>query len=222
MSNPISSRGRPKDTEREEKARQSLLNVTQELLKHKPYSEISIREIAGKAELNSAMISYYFGGKEGLFFHLIERGIGDEAFGKLDSFTTDDTVPAIEKLYFLIETFVGLHQNHPWLSRLVIDQIILKKGKLRDLFIKNIVERNNKLVIHIIDELKASGFFREDLSTEYARTSLISLMAFPFIAAPMLKEAVGVDPYKEERKQWAQHTFKLFIQGCQNSSGGIL
>lgn len=209
-------RGRPKGADREEKARQLLLSAAHALLKSKSYSDISIRELAVKAKLNSAMISYYFGSKEGLFLEMVERSAANKTFAELELIAEDQSIAAEKKLRRIIEAFVALHQDHPWLSRLIIDQVILKKGKLRDLFIKKIVTRNEKLVTQLIEEFVDSGFFRADLDLNHIRISLISLMAFPFLASPMLDAALGFNIYKVDQKEWVDHIFSLFLQGCKN------
>lgn len=56
----------------EEKTKDSIIQATYELLKHKDMNSISIREIAAKANVNVATISYYFGGKAQLFSYLME------------------------------------------------------------------------------------------------------------------------------------------------------
>jgi AcrR family transcriptional regulator len=48
-------------------AKKSILNAVIELISEKPLSKLSVREIARKAEMNSAAINYYFGSKETLF-----------------------------------------------------------------------------------------------------------------------------------------------------------
>ena len=56
----------------EEKTKESIIKATFELLKHKDMNSISIREIAAKANVNVATISYYFGGKAQFFSYLME------------------------------------------------------------------------------------------------------------------------------------------------------
>jgi AcrR family transcriptional regulator len=48
-------------------AKKIILNAVIELISKKPLNKLSIREIAKKAGMNSAAISYYFGSKEILF-----------------------------------------------------------------------------------------------------------------------------------------------------------
>ena len=215
MSNQPNNRGRPRDPEREAKARKALLKAATHLLKSKSYSEISIRELATKARLNSAMISYYFGSKEDLFFEVIKHNMSSIAFQRLEELDADQSLEALHKLRELVRIFIGLHHDHPWVSRLIIDQVILTKGKLRRLFVQKISSKMEVFVLRLIEDLVRQGYFRADLNIEYARMSLVSLLVFPFVAAPMLKDAMSFDLYRMDVDPWTEHTLTLFISGCK-------
>ena len=53
-------------------AMQKILDASAELIAQKGYSAVGIREIAAKAEVNIAMISYYFGGKIGILKSIMD------------------------------------------------------------------------------------------------------------------------------------------------------
>jgi len=54
------------------KAQIKILKVAEELFAKKGYEAVSVREIAKLADVNVSMVSYYFGGKEGLYKAIIE------------------------------------------------------------------------------------------------------------------------------------------------------
>ena len=49
-----------------------ILNVAEELIAQKGFEGTSVREISSKAEINVAMISYYFGSKEKMMANLYQ------------------------------------------------------------------------------------------------------------------------------------------------------
>ena len=57
----------------EEKIQEIIMNATFLLLENKDMNSISVREIAKQANVNVAAISYYFGGKSGLFSRMMEK-----------------------------------------------------------------------------------------------------------------------------------------------------
>lgn len=56
----------------ERDTKERLLKAAKDLFVRKGFSGVSIREIAREADANSALISYYFGDKEGLFKGVLE------------------------------------------------------------------------------------------------------------------------------------------------------
>lgn len=63
----------PQDTERDQ-TRDTLLDVAERLFSETGYAATSFRDIAGQANVNPALISYYFGSKRVLFEAVFKRG----------------------------------------------------------------------------------------------------------------------------------------------------
>ncbi|GEM_PF-843834 len=211
-------RGRPKDLERELAAKQNLLDAANEMLKETSYKDISIRELARLANVNSAMISYHFGSKEGLFVDLIKTSINPESLFAAPSTASTHSAsagaPLAEDIIkALMSRFLEVHKKHPWLSRLIVDQVVLKEGKLRKLFVEKLVRPSGEQLLKLLGGLKEGGQLRHNLDTEAARVSLLSLMAFPFVGAPILKQAFGFDVREQDTAQWVQHCASLFLHG---------
>jgi AcrR family transcriptional regulator len=55
-----------------DETRAKLITVGRRLFAEKGFSAVSIREIASVAKVNSSLISYYFGGKQGLYFGIMQ------------------------------------------------------------------------------------------------------------------------------------------------------
>ena len=53
--------------------RQKILDVATRLFAQKGLDGVTVQDIVSGAETNLSMVSYYFGGKEGLYFECIER-----------------------------------------------------------------------------------------------------------------------------------------------------
>lgn len=58
---------------RDEDTRKFLLSTSLKVFAEKGYDGATIKDLAGAANLNGSLISYYFGGKEGLFRAIIEE-----------------------------------------------------------------------------------------------------------------------------------------------------
>jgi AcrR family transcriptional regulator len=82
-----------------------ILNVAEELFAEKGFDGTSVRDIAQRAGVNLAMISYYFGSKEKLLESLIEVRAG-YAYGILDELNKDETLSPWDKVDRLVDFYV--------------------------------------------------------------------------------------------------------------------
>lgn len=73
MPTETKSRAASADQEKNADAQRRLLAAATHLFIKNGYRGVSIREIADRAKTNSALISYYFGGKEGLFVQVFKE-----------------------------------------------------------------------------------------------------------------------------------------------------
>lgn len=204
-------RGRPICPERQEKARLALLNAANECLKTKSYSEISLREIASLAKQNSAMVAYYFGNKESLFIEVLQQGIGIENHKLIEELAQTSSLDIDVALRKLVTQYIRLHRRSPWLSRFIVDNIILKKGNLRRLFVNKILGANGERILNLLVSLQENGNISSQLNPEFCRISLISLLAFPFVASPVLKDSFGFDIHDVDEDEWIDHTVKFLL-----------
>jgi AcrR family transcriptional regulator len=78
---------------------------------------VTIAEIAARANANVALVSYYFGGREGLLMALAKRD-ADDALGRLDALVKSD-LPPEEKMRKHIVAVVKTYFHRPYLSRLL-------------------------------------------------------------------------------------------------------
>jgi len=186
------------------------------MLKALNYKDITIRELARCAGVNSAMISYHFGSKEALFVEVIQQGLnssGVESESQLPA-ESGPEASAKELLQLEVGRFVRLHRQHPWLARLLIDQVVLKEGKLRDLFVEKVVQNNGAQLHSMIETLQRQGVLRRELDPQALRISLLALTAFPFVASPVLEQAFGFDIHDQDMEEWIKYTTELFLHGA--------
>lgn len=79
--------------------------------------ELSLNEIAKQAGLNSALISYYFGTKQGMMLALVEDVVG-RSLMRLDELVEMD-MSATEKLKLHIQAIITIYFRYPFINRLI-------------------------------------------------------------------------------------------------------
>jgi AcrR family transcriptional regulator len=90
--------------------RDKILDVAEQLFSTAGYAEISFRDIASRADVNPALISYYFGSKRALFEAVYKRRgkeLTDRWAQLLDEFDARPNPPSAEELLraFLVPQF---------------------------------------------------------------------------------------------------------------------
>lgn len=105
-------------------ARQRLLEVAAKLFADKGLDGTSVRDIAREAALNLSLISYYFGGKEGLYLELIRNfalNIKCELQSIVDMFEAEGS--SVESIQKFLTELVGNHsrirERHPHMGRIM-------------------------------------------------------------------------------------------------------
>ncbi len=101
-------------------AKERILKAAEELFFIKGYEGTGIREIARLAGVNSAMISYYFGGKENLYITLLSRHLGEF----VDAVDSLETPGELEFIRDFLEIYIGiLRRRGPKLSMMMVKEL---------------------------------------------------------------------------------------------------
>ena len=183
------------------------------MLQTTSYRDISIRQLAQLAGVNSAMISYHFGGKEGLIIAALKAQL-DEAIPTVSAPASGQ--PLVSMLGEFIGQLIKLYARQPWIPRMIVDEVASKEGRMRDLYIEQIVRDKNNMMVAMLKALQQAGELRADLDPQLMQVSMISLVAFPFIAAPLLQQAFGFSLSEGNTERWIEHLTRLVLEGAAN------
>jgi AcrR family transcriptional regulator len=83
------------------KSKEKLFQSAQELFAQKGFRDVSVREIASRAGVNSALVGYYFGGKKALFDEVYRSYAGplsSERMKRLRDITGNNRKPSIAEI----------------------------------------------------------------------------------------------------------------------------
>lgn len=171
----------------------------------KGYAATTTRDIAKEANLNLALINYYFRSKEKLFEIIMLESMMN-FMQSLVSVFNDPNTSLKEKTKLISANYINLLSNEPDLPLFILSE--LRTGGLLKLVSSmgiNQMMRNSVFYKQIEEDIQESKIKNED-PMQYIM-NLISLSVFPFIATPMLKLMGGMDDQDfnkkmEERKKW--------------------
>lgn len=207
MNSNSSVRGRPIDPATQLERKACLMDAAYNLLQEKTYRSISIREIAEQANMKSAMISYYFGDKEGLFVALLEK-LAEEHFARFDGIFEEEN-PVLAFIQQALEYFSG----NTAITRLIADEILFQDSPLSERFIELFPKRMALTLPYLIKAQQQKGLYRKDANPTWAAFSLMTLIIMPFIGASVRQKGWGISDRDVTGEVWAEHIYQLFTIG---------
>ena len=169
---------------------QNILDAAEAIFLEKGYSGTTTTEIAKRAGVNHAMLHYYYRTKENLFEIIFEKQVKNIANSFLsivnDNKTfTEFVVEAIERHF----DFISANRDLP---RFIVNEVFSHPERIEILktSIQNIVNDLLNNLQQEIDEYAAKGLCQQ-ADARMLLIDIVSLNVFPFMAAPIVKEAIG-------------------------------
>lgn len=187
----------------------ALLSAASQLFIERRSLDISLSEIAQKSGLNSALIKYYFGNKEGLLLALAERD-ATKALQALDHLLTMDA-PAESKMRIHIAGVINTYFKTPYLNRL-LHQLIgdgetEASRKIASFFVKPVVEAQRA----ILEQGAREGVFNAT-DPELFYFSLVGACDHIFYATHSLGSLFGERRVTEAlRQRYVAHVTDVFV-----------
>lgn len=204
MSN-TSTRGRPFDPQKQQQQKAKLLDAAQMLLSEKSFREITVRELAKRAEINSAMISYYFGNKEGLFLALLDQ-LSEKYFVNLKQIASQE-----QPIKLFIQFMLQMFSENSGFARLVHDELSAENSQIAEAFIERFPRRMANVLPMLI---KANTAINDDKKAKYAAFSLMTMIVMPFVGRAVRDKAWNISDDEIQSSDWAEHIYSMFMFGC--------
>ena len=202
--------GRP-PAERDLAVRQQLLSAARSLFAKHGYAAVSTRALAEAAQVNPAMISYYFDNKQGLYEAMLSDTFQPlvERLGALLGSSADQPRP----IRSFLEAYMRTLGANPWMPPLILREVVAEGGRLRGWFIQQFASKGGGLLTQLIKREQEAGRLRADLDPTMAALSLVSMAVFPFVAMPVASEVFGMRVREDYLDRLITHTERVFLQG---------
>jgi TetR/AcrR family transcriptional regulator len=187
----LGSRGRP------EKSRAAILQAAIREFAQEGMAGARTDAIARAARVNKALLYYYFKDKETLYGEAI-----DFAFGQLSAHmmeVLEQRLPPREKVLSYVATYFDFVAGHDSIRNLI--QMETMRAGHGSPHLQRVAKRYflplfSRLSV-VIREGITSGEFR-DVDPVHFIPSMIALVVFYFISAPVMKTVIGFDPLSPE------------------------
>ena len=139
-----------------------ILQVAEQLFAEVGFDGTSIRDIAQKANINIAMISYYFGSKEKLLESLVLHRISAMSL-QLENLLQENLSP-IQKIERYVVYYVDRINSNRCMYQILHFELSNKKREINLDTFTQVKNNNLKLISNIIQEGQEQGLFHQDVN----------------------------------------------------------
>jgi AcrR family transcriptional regulator len=193
--------------------RDALLDAAADLMNDGQTLDISLSEIAAKAQLNSALVKYYFGSKQGLMLALIERAVL-VPMADLEHLAQSN-MTATEKLRIHTAGLINIYFRHRYLNKLLF--ILLSESdpeesqKISDRLVKPAADAQKA----ILEQGVREGVFRP-IDPMLFYFTIIGACDQLFTASFALKSVFDYGEIDEDiKRRFINHTVEILLRGLR-------
>jgi TetR/AcrR family transcriptional regulator len=187
--------------------RENIIAAAIPLFAAKGLNGVSVRELASTAGVNLSMVSYYFGGKEGLYAAVLTEQFA--ILGKLEEIEQME-IDTLQKFELYVRATVSRYRKNPYLLRFYTSELTNPTACF-----ESIVKPAIKRVVQMLLDTFTDGFshekFRAGLHPADTVLALAGMINFYFLLEPATAELVDHSPEHDE--ELIRHIMDIFTRG---------
>lgn len=190
-------------------SRTQLLQAAAALMSERGSIEVSLSEIAQKSGLNSALVKYYFGSKNGLMMELVKEILG-RALIQMGELLEMDLDP-VEKLKLHIKGIITVYFRYPFVNRLIhaMFQTPETAKEVAETISKPLAETQRRL----LEEAVAQGRIRE-IDPMLFYFIVLGACDHIFFGQHILHHCFGVDEIDDDlRRRYTDTLLDMVLTG---------
>jgi AcrR family transcriptional regulator len=189
--------------------KEHIINTAIELFATKGFEGTSIRDIAAAADVNLAMINYYFGSKEKLFEELVQRK-ASATRGFLNEIAKDNALSSIEKMDRIVDSYVERIFTTRKFHRIIYQELITSQRETLTQIITDNLLPNALTIKSILDEgIRKNEFKKVDVQMTIASLmgTINQLSLSKRFCLKLMDKDVDYVPYEDPqfKKRLADH-----------------
>lgn len=204
---------RPKAEDPE--ARAKIVAAAEPLFAEHGFAGVGIREIAAAAGVNGAMIHYYFGNKEGLYFAVLDNAAA--TVRNLIAEATGSPTSVRERLTRFVSAYAEYIMSHPNLAKILSREMLTGGKQLLKLAQKYAMTNYGMLRETMADGIRRGELRKLDI--DLVPISLMGMILVFQFMKPFISLGLGGIQYDEEFiKRLSAHTIDLFLNGAAGTT----
>lgn len=197
--------------------KQKIVDVASVLFAEKTYEGASVRDIASQSGVNIAMISYYFGGKEGLYLECIAKfaqGRVDMLQKILTPVKTQEEFKVRLKLFF--ESMMALYASDKHLVRIIMREAQMERGEA---FHKKVMAHMHPIFLKVqlyYETAISNGVLKQSSDAHILASITMAILSHPCMMEKAIELSTGQDINSSE------YQTQYITQICETIFSGVL
>jgi AcrR family transcriptional regulator len=192
-----------------------IMEMAEILFAEKGFNGTSVRDIAEKANVNLAMVSYYFGSKDKLLEALFNYR-GEYLKLKLENIIEDKKLNSLEKINMLIDHYIDKVMSQQCFSRIMVREQVLNHTGITAELIFQMKKRNQELITRLIHQGQKKGEFKKNIDIPLMMVTMIGTGNNMVATQHYYRQVNNLQSMSEEefqkhiKKKLSQHLKKIF------------
>ena len=191
-----------------------IVDAATELFAQRGFAAVSVKEVAQAAEVNVALISYYFGGKEKLYGYVIEQQF--EPIMKILDSLCDEPISPLDKVIRFADLLSAINRDCDYGERLIYSELNKPTACFASIVHSNITKLHGFLRDCIIQAI-ASGQLRDDLDPDYSAMALVNIVHFDSISRHFSRKLLQEKSRQDEG--YVAQALDIYLNGVLKPSG---
>lgn len=155
-----------------------ILEAATDLFSRDNFDAVSIKQIAAASGVNSALISYYFGGKKNLYQEVLLTHV--KTFISFQDNIRAQSISPLAKLRLYVDTIAKIQSEHPYHIHLIFRELLMPNPTFEG-FVKNYLYRPHKFMAELVEEAIAAGEINTKMQPTHVAFNLESIILFFFL-----------------------------------------
>ncbi|KAA2239249.1 TetR/AcrR family transcriptional regulator [Chitinophaga agrisoli] len=174
-----------------------ILDTAERLFAMRGFDGASVRDIAQEADVNIAMISYYFGSKDRLIESIFLSRVMDVK-RSLDELVKNKELAPLEKIYRLIDMFVAKITDRPSFCRIMVRAQATQEGVATEL-IMEVKKQMYDMIKKLFSEGQKKGVFNNHVDPLMMVNTLVGTTNHMIISEKFLRKLWNMEATQDEK-----------------------
>ncbi|MEG1914312.1 MAG: TetR family transcriptional regulator [Acidaminococcaceae bacterium] len=174
---------------------EKILQAATELFGAETFSSVSIKDIAQTSGVNSALISYYYGGKKNLYQAVLTTQAN--VFLNLIDLVKAKPLSSVEKLYLYIQETAKIQLSCPKQVQLIYRELLMPSG-FCDNYVQARLYKIHKFLLELVSDGITTGTITSHVKPTYVAFTLESIIVFFFLTQDFARALGSADNGGEE------------------------